>query len=300
MADTPKTRKQVFAEQPLRFLGQATRNFFSNQGLLLAGAVAYYTLLSVIPMLLILLLGLSHFVDEARLMATLGESLSLLVPVHSEGIIENVQRLLDNRGVIGPLMLILLLFFSSWAFSVLESAFSVIFLHRVVRVRRHPIISVSLPYLFIVSLAVGILLLTTVTGWLQIIAEQQIVLQGYPISLNALARFGIHALGFIGLVVMLASVYMAMPVGSTSFKHALIGGAVAATLWEITRAVLIWYFAQFSVVDVVYGSLAAPIVLLLTLEIAAIILLFGAQVIADYENLEHPGDVDDEMGIHTG
>jgi uncharacterized BrkB/YihY/UPF0761 family membrane protein len=38
-------------------------------------------------------------------------------------------------------------------------------------------------------------------------------------------------------------------------------------------------------VNVVYGTLATAIVALLTFEVAAIILLLGAQVIAEYERV---------------
>jgi uncharacterized BrkB/YihY/UPF0761 family membrane protein len=58
---------------------------------------------------------------------------------------------------------------------------------------------------------------------------------------------------------------------------------VAALLWEITRHVLVWYFATLSQVSVVYGSLTMAIVLLLSLEWLATLLLFGAQVISQYE-----------------
>jgi membrane protein len=57
-------------------------------------------------------------------------------------------------------------------------------------------------------------------------------------------------------------------------------------LWEATRHILLWYFSTLSVVGVVYGSLATTIIGLLSLEIASIILLLGAQVIAEYERLE--------------
>ncbi len=45
-----------------------------------------------------------------------------------------------------------------------------------------------------------------------------------------------------------------------------------------------FYFANLSFVNVVYGSLATLIVVLLTLEIGAVILLLGAQVIAELEH----------------
>jgi membrane protein len=66
-------------------------------------------------------------------------------------------------------------------------------------------------------------------------------------------------------------------------------------LWEATRHILLWYFSTLSVVGVVYGSLATTIIGLLSLEIASIILLLGAQVIAEYERLEE-GDTRKSSG----
>ncbi|WP_342748414.1 YhjD/YihY/BrkB family envelope integrity protein [Solemya velesiana gill symbiont] len=54
-------------------------------------------------------------------------------------------------------------------------------------------------------------------------------------------------------------------------------------LWEITRHVLVWYFSTLSQVNLVYGSFATAIVALLSFEAASLILLFGAQVIAEFE-----------------
>ena len=87
----------------------------------------------------------------------------------------------------------------------------------------------------------------------------------------------------VGLILMLTALYVIMPVGRTAFRHALVGGTVAAVLWEVTRHVLVWYFSNLSLVNVVYGSLATSVVALLSFEVAAIILLFGAQVIAEFE-----------------
>jgi uncharacterized BrkB/YihY/UPF0761 family membrane protein len=77
-----------------------------------------------------------------------------------------------------------------------------------------------------------------------------------------------------------------MPVGRLSVRHALIGGATAGLLWELTRHLLLWYFETLSRVGEVYGSLTTAIVVLLSLEILATLLLFGAQVIAEYERME--------------
>jgi uncharacterized BrkB/YihY/UPF0761 family membrane protein len=76
-----------------------------------------------------------------------------------------------------------------------------------------------------------------------------------------------------------------MPVGRLSLRHALIGAVSAALLWEISRHLLVWYFATLSQVNVVYGSLTTAIAVLLSLDIAATLLLLGAQVISEYERL---------------
>jgi len=56
-------------------------------------------------------------------------------------------------------------------------------------------------------------------------------------------------------------------------------------LWEITRHLLVWYYSTISQIGIVYGSLTTAIAVLLSVEIAAIVLLLGAQVIAEYERL---------------
>ena len=94
-------------------------------------------------------------------------------------------------------------------------------------------------------------------------------------------------MGVAGEILILTAIYLVMPVGRLSLRHALIGGIAAGLLWELTRHVLVWYYATVSQVQVVYGSLTTAIVLLLSAELAAIVLLLGAQVIAEYERVGH-------------
>jgi YihY family inner membrane protein len=96
----------------------------------------------------------------------------------------------------------------------------------------------------------------------------------------------LYLLGFVGEVLLLASVYLVMPVGRLALRHALIGAVTAALLWELTRHLLVWYFSTLSQVSVVYGSLTTAIVVLLGLEVGAALLLLGAQVISEYERIE--------------
>jgi membrane protein len=95
----------------------------------------------------------------------------------------------------------------------------------------------------------------------------------------------IGSAGIIAEILLISAIYYFMPVGGLTAKHALIGGTTAGLLWELIRHILIWYFASMSQVSVVYGSLTTAIVVMLSFEIGATLLLLGAQVIAEYENI---------------
>jgi len=276
---------QVLAH-PGSFLLRVLKGFRDNQGLLLAGAVAYYALLSVVPLIILIVIALSHWVEQGALLATLGRYLEWIMPGQSRAIVGELATFLTHRDVIGWVLLLTMLFFSSLAFTVLEKAMAVIFLHRIAIRRRHFLVSAILPYCYILSLGVGLLIVTLMAGALQAIGQQELHLFGHEWSLGGLSGVLLYLLGLAGEIFLLTSVYMVMPVGRLSWRHALIGGVTAALLWELTRHLLVWYFSTLSQVSVVYGSLTTAIVVLLSLEIASALLLLGAQVISDYERLD--------------
>ena len=274
---------------PLAFTLQVIKCFRANQGLLLAGAVAYYALLSIVPFLMLAVVVLSHFIDQAELLDTLRRYLELLVPGQSRSIVSEVRNFLDNRPIITWVLAITMLFFSSLAFTVLENAMSVIFVHRFAVRRRHFLVSAVLPYCYIVALGFGIMVVSLVAGTLQVMGTESVWLFGVEWSLGGVSGALLYLLGLAGEILVLTSIYLVMPVGRLSVWHALIGGVTAALLWEIARHVLVWYFSTVSQVNLVYGSMTTAIVVMFSLEIAATLLLLGAQTIAEYERVGQQG-----------
>jgi len=280
---------QLVLQHPWRFILQVFRGFRASQGLLLAGAVAYYALLSIIPLITLILLILSQFIDYHQLLETLQQNIAVVLPTHAEVITRQMAVLLENRGIISWLMVAVLLFFSSLAFTVVENAMSFIFFHRVQIHRRHFLVSAILPYAYILVLGLGFMLMSLIAGALYAIEGTEINLLGIEFTLAGVSKVTLYIIGLVGQILILTSFYLVMPLGKLSFRHALIGGVTAGLLWEVVRHVLVWYFSTLSVVSLVYGSLATAIVFLLSLEIAGLILLFGAQVIAEYERFTPEG-----------
>jgi len=286
-------------ENPGAFALRTLKAFKANQGLLLAGAVAYYALLSIVPLLILIVIVLSKFVGQQQLLDTLAHLLEWLVPGQAHAVVGELANFLAHRAVLGWLLLVTMIFFSSLAFTVLENAMSVIFVHRVAVRRRHFLLSALLPYCYILFLGVGMLIVTLVSNGLQAMGSNSVDLLGVEVSLRGVSGALLYLLGLAGEIFVLTSIYLVMPVGRLSLRLALLGSVTAAVLWEITRHVLVWYFSTLSKVSVVYGSLTTAIIVLFSLEIGATLLLLGAQVISEYERLCRGGG-DDTPGLVTG
>jgi membrane protein len=278
--------------RPGRFALRVLGAFKRNQGLLLSGAVADYMLLSIIPLIVLLLVGLSKVVPEEQLLHTIQSDLRLVIPAAGDTVAEHLHAFLENRHLIGWVGFSVLAFFATMAFTVLENAMSVIFFHRVAIHRRHFLVSALIPFLFIAFIGMGLLLITLISGALQTLDGERVSLFGYSWDLRGLSGSLLYLMGVGGLVLLLTGLYLVMPLGTIAFKHALVGGVVAAVLWEISRHLLVWYFKTLSLVNLIYGSFASAVVVLLSFEVAALILLLGAQVIAELErcSLERPGE----------
>lgn len=270
-------------KRPGAFALRVLRGFRANQGLLLAGAVAYYTLLSLVPLLILVFIGLSQVVDETRLLATFNAYLEFAVPGQAGALVNGLRTFLASMDKLGLVLSVAMIVSSALAFTVLENAMSVIFFHRAAVKRRRFIVSALLPYFFIGFLAAGLLVVTIVSGRLALLGTQHVTVFGMPHSLGALSGWLLYLLGVVGEILMLTAVYLVMPVGRLSWRHAFIGGVTATLLWEVTRHVLTWYLGTISQIRVVYGAFTTAIAVLISVEMAAIVLLLGAQVIAEYE-----------------
>jgi len=279
-------RTTYILTNPVAFALQVLKAFQANQGLLLAGAVAYYALLSIVPLLILMVIALSQVIDQEVLLSTVVRALEYVVPGEAQAVVVELKSFLVHREVIGWVLLITMLFFSSLGFKVLESAISVIFLHRVERHKRHFVVSLLLPFGYILFIGTVLFVGSFLIIDLLAVGGANVVVFGYHWSLSGVSSWLIYVAGMLGEVLLVSGIYYFMPVGRLTIHHALIGGVAATLLWEIARHALGWYFGTLSQVNVVYGSLTTAIVVLLSLEVAATLLLLGAQVIAEYERID--------------
>ena len=272
----------------VRFAGRVMRNFFlRNHGLLLTAAVAHNMMLSLIPLSAVLLVVFSHFFDEPVLLTTITTEVSLIAPGFAPTLTEVLEGFLVSRKLIGWLGLGSLLLFSSLAFRVLEDSIAIVFHRPLQPLKRKFWVSALMPYLFILIVAIGLGGITLVNAFIDAQDQRNFAFSSFDTLLHTHLNKLIYATGLIGLVFLFTLFYKIMPVAKISFRRALAGGLTATILWELVRHLLVSYYTKVSIVNVLYGSMATIIIVLLIMEAVALILLLGAQVIAD---LQHNAD----------
>lgn len=277
--------------------------FFRNHGLLITSSVAFHLMLSLIPLCAVLLTVSSHFADRELLLTLIRQEVSLIAPGFVPSLTAALEEFMRMRDVAGWVGLIALFFFSSTAFRVLEDAFAMLYHRPLPTLRRKFWISALIPFLFIVVISAGLLAITFLhfligsRGWLVgLVPGMQDLLSSHSGRI-------LYVAGVVGLIVLFTLFYKIMPVARISTRRALVGGFTAALLWEGTRQLLSFYYARFSTVNLIYGSMTTLVVVLLTLEAIALILLLGAQVIAELQrnaNLGLPWHADPDEGKDPG
>ncbi len=273
----------IWARRLLLFAGRVLGSFFRNRGILLAGGVGYNALLSLVPFLTLAVSALSVFFDEARVLDILRSELTEIVPQHADTILETVQTFLRAQATTNVVSLALLLFFSSMAFRILEEAVAAIFHTSIESARRSLWVSAVLPYVFMLVLMIALFAMTLLTYSLDALGERSVRFFAVDRSLEYAVDLLLRLANFVGLVILFAAIYRVLPVVRISLRRALIGGLSAAVLWRLVARFVVYFFTNISMVNVIYGSLATVIVVLLYLEIVFGILLLGVQVIAELE-----------------
>jgi uncharacterized BrkB/YihY/UPF0761 family membrane protein len=124
-------------------------------------------------------------------------------------------------------------------------------------------------------MGLGIVLVSLITGAIETLQSRQLIVFGLNLNLEGSTVVVLYLMGILAEVLMLTSFYLVMPLVRVRFHHALVGGITTTILWEITRRVLVWYYAVVSMVNVIHGSITT-VVALLSIEVVAIILLLSA------------------------
>jgi membrane protein len=244
--------------------------FFADRGTHLAAMVAYFALLSFVPLvfLALALLGLAHRADASDFLV---RELSRAFPGSSiDSILSLVHNVQDNATTLGVVGGIGLLWSSLSLFSALESAVNIVY----GRPNRSFLHGKGLAVTFMAGSLVT-LFASLVVGALGVEALKQYA-PGF-VSNGGVAYAVSIAVSLAGIFLFLFAVYFVLPNTPVGVREALPGAVSAAILLEASFQVLP-VFVRFADVNVTLRVLGGPAILLIWLYVMANVIVLGAEV----------------------
>jgi membrane protein len=244
--------------------------FFSDRGTHLAAMVAYFALLSFVPLvfLALSLLGLAHRADASDFFV---KELSRAFPGSSlTSILTLVHRVQDNAAALGIIGGIGLLWSSLSLFSALESAFNIVY--------GRP----NRPFLRGKGIAAALMVATVSTLFASLVigALGVEVLKRYAPSFvgNGVVAYLLPiGVSLLGIFAFLLVVYRLLTNAPVTTRDALPGAALAAVALEASFQV-VPVFVRLADVNVTLRVLGGPAILLLWLYVMANVIVFGAEL----------------------
>jgi membrane protein len=246
------------------------RKFFADRGTHLAAMVAYFALLSFVP-LVFLALALLGFVHRADASDFLVRELSRAFPGSSlTSILSLVHKVQDNATALGAIGGITLLWSSLSLFSALESAFNIVY--------GRP----NRPFLRGKRLAATVMIGSLVTLFASLVVGAlgvEVLKQYAPgfVANSAVAYVVSIAVSLLGVFIFLVAVYRLLPNEPLRMHDALPGAIAAAIVLEASFQVLP-VFVRFADVSVTLRVLGGPAILLLWLYVMANVIVLGAEL----------------------
>jgi membrane protein len=267
-----------------KMLKDTVLGFINDEALSRGAAIAFYTVTSIAPVLLIVIAiaGLAFGRDAAQNAIT--EQLSGLMGQQTAEVLQTAVASAASKssGVVATIIgIIILMVTASGVFGEMQTALNVIWkakpegttVSRLIRARAASLgLVAALGFLLMVSLVVST------------------VLTAFGNYLDSILPFGQVILTVLNVVVSLvlisflfAAIYKVLPDRDLEWGDVVVGAIVTGVLFTIGKSLISWYIGSSAVASS-FGAAGALIVLLLWVYYSAQIFLLGAEFTKVYAN----------------
>ena len=249
----------------------------------LAAAIAYYAILSLLPLAIGLVSLFSLVLESNAVEQDVHKFFHTYLP-GSDAILEaNVEAVSSIRGTLGIFSIVGLVWSSTLLFGAITRA-----VNRAwdieydrpfyIEKPRQIIMAIGVAPVFMVSLAL--------TTGLQVLGSEDIPLLGNLAFLednwiNALAR----PLPFFFSLIIFLFIYKFTPIAHTYWRYIWPGALFAALMFEISKSIFVFYLENYAPYERVYGTLASVIALLAWAYVCGLIVVIGAEISSEYYRL---------------
>jgi membrane protein len=273
-----KSRRRLFFIRQVRIYILAFKGFFEDRAAVRAGALTYFTMLSIVPVFAIILFIARNFGFEERLHEMIHNNMQ-----GQEAVIDWLINMVDNllQETKGGIMLgvggVILFWSVIQVLNNVEASFNDIWQ---VRKARSPMRKFSdyLAILILSPFAIGL------SGSFIVTIESAAT--DYEV-IRPLAGFLIKSVPYLSIWLFFTLLFIVMPNTKVKFKYALVAGIISGTVAMIFQ--ILYKELQIGAFrfNTLYGSIAAIPLFLLWMQITWLIVLMGAELSFAYQNIEN-------------
>lgn len=251
-------------------------DFFRDGGPLLAGSIAYFSVMSFIPFCLILVAIFGYFLGQnADFYQFFSTRLARFFPAAASEITKQLTALISYRQI-GILTFVVYAYFSYQFYMAVEGAIGVIFKQK----RRRSLFTSLVSSLFVVTLIAALI----VSSFLATSAVHllQSLLAVFPaLKVGALTKFLVRFVIPVFLVLLITTaLYRFLPLRKVTFRHAFQGGIFTSVFLEAARHLFTFYAVSTAAqYGAIYGPLSTFVFLFLWVFYSACIFLMGAEIV---------------------
>ena len=257
-------------------LWRALKALVRLNGLDIGAALAYYMLLAFFPLVALVIMGLSAFIDPSMIHTTVTEVVVFYFPSSKDFLEQAIDHLFQARLAASLIAIAAMLFGAQGLFMAANRG-----VNRVFDCPPRRLLGLTVSTFAIVSLAVSLFLVSvglTVAFQLGLGVIEDLPRVGGPLNnlfvivgriVSILAPFVIAGIVFVVVFKYLPNQYV-------GWSNATFGGLVTVILFEVAKYAFFWFGNLASQRNVLYGSLSSVILLLIWSHVAGMIFLYGA------------------------
>jgi membrane protein len=263
-----------------RATGRGVVEFYNSKNLTYASSIAYYSLLSVFPFLLIVLTAISRIaVGKAGSERTVVNLVERALPSDFDFLSEQLVQMQQAPIPLTIVGTIITVWASMGVFGAITSAVDHAWgTDRPYNFFKHKLVA------FVMMMAAGLLFVSA----LVLKGAVQISQMSWFASMVDWFPWLPHITGFAGrqafmpsLILAIGLVYYFVPNTKVRLRDVWFGAILAALLWRLALAGFSWYLGSFARFNV-HGQAGAVVAFLVWVYLSAVILLFGVEVTAAY------------------
>ncbi len=252
----------------------AVSRFFASDGFFLGAGLAFFSLITIIPLTLLGVSTLGFIVSSERAADEVVGQLTRNFPVYQREIRTALLRIAETRALTGVLGTLILVVFASPLLSA-----SRLVMHRLLGIRmpgsylRNFVVDAATVFLL-----GGLLFCATLATWFYQWFEVFVLA---PANLSSRwTHAGNIAFSMALSAVMLYLGYRFVPRRRVRRSAALAGAIVAAILWEIAKQLFTLYIRKVGVYDQIYGPLGVLIAFVMFVYYSSVVFVFGGAYVA--------------------